>query len=162
FDFHDATSTAESEPTVTASVGAAKLRGNDIVVTSFSGSNVGVSSNGKGGGFLEFGSTEADATVNDTVTTSIAQGADLFASEDISLRSRGIESANGESVTGGGGLIATPDANTTLEMGWTIKTTVSGSVFANRTLLVDSSAGFKANDHASASSVGLGTNSEAN
>ena len=120
-----------------------------------------VSSVGKGGGFLSFGASDANADVKNTVTTSIAGGATLAASRDIKVLAGGAESANGEAVNQTGGLIGRRH-RLDLRIGFQIKTDVDGDLFANRTMLIDAAGGFKASVYAGSSSGGLGTNSDAN
>ena len=111
FRFSDVASNATSFATVKAEVLGGLLRGRDIEISTFSHSNVAVSSVGKGGGFLSFGASDANADVKNTVTTSVAGGATLAASRDIKILAGGSESANGESVNKTGGLIGTADTD---------------------------------------------------
>ena len=162
FDLRDATSYVESKPVVSATVGAAKLRGQNIVISAFSGSNVAVASTGEGGGFASFGESNANAQVKNDVTTTIQSGADLFATRDIEIKASGTASANGKGVNATGGLIAGADVDSTLEVGFQIKTLVNGKVVANRTVVVDAAAGLKLSVYAKANSGGLGTDTDAN
>ncbi len=162
FDLRDATSYTYSKPKVEVSAGAATLRGEDIIVGSASQANVAVASVGLGGGFASFGESNANADVTNTVHTTIASGADLFATHNIQITSEGVVIANGKGVNATGGLIAGADVDITLKIGYDVKTTVDGTVVANRTLLIDAAAGFDARTYARASSGGLGTNADAN
>ena len=162
FDIRDATSFTASRPKVITSIGAAKLRGEDILISSASQANVAVASIGEGGGFASFGESNANADVTNIVHTTIDGGADLFATHNIAITSKGIDIANGKAVNATGGLIAGADTDSTLELGYDVKTTVAGTVAANRTLLIDSAAGFDAKIYARSSSGGLGTDADAN
>ena len=128
FDIRDAESSVTSTPIVSASIDGGTLRGRDIVLSANSGSNVGVSSAGAGGGFVSFGSATANANVTNTVTTSIASSASLFATRDIEVLASGVETANGEAIATVGGLIAAPTTSSTLQMGFQITNTVSGNL----------------------------------
>ena len=83
---------------MTTSIGAAKLRGEDILISSASQANVAVASIGEGGGFASFGESNANADVTNTVHTTIDGGADLFATHNIAITSKGIDIANGKAV----------------------------------------------------------------
>ena len=162
FDLRDATSYTASLPKVTVTIGGAKLRGQDIVIGGASQANVAVASVGLGGGFASFGESNANADVTNTVLTSIASNADLFATHNIAITAKGIDLANGKGVNATGGLIAGADTDVTVKLGFDMKTSIDGTIVANRTLVIDSSAGFDARVYARSSSGGLGTDADAN
>ena len=126
FDLRDATSFTASRPKVTTTIGSATLRGEDIVISSASQANLAVASIGEGGGFASFGESNANGDVTNTVHTTIEGGADLFATHNIAITSKGIDIANGKAVNATGGLIAGADTDSTLELGYDVKSTVDG------------------------------------
>ena len=111
-----------ARPKVTTTIGAATLRGEDILISSASQANVAVASIGEGGGFASFGESNANADVTNTVHTTIDGGADLFATHNVAITAKGIDIANGKAVNATGGLIAGADTDSTLEMGYDVKT----------------------------------------
>ncbi len=162
FRFGDVNSYSSSTPTVSTSINGGTLRADTMSISSFSWSNASTSSVGRGGGFLSFGASDANADVTNTVTTTVAAAATLFATRDIAILAESSENANGESVNKTGGLIGTADTDSTLQIGFQVKSVVAGHVVANRTVLVDAAAALKATVYAGSSSGGLGANSDAN
>ena len=162
FRFSDVYSEVDVRPTVSAEVLGGILRGGSVKVNGTSYANAAVSSVGKGGGFLGFGASNANAEVVNTVTVTVADGASIFSSSDAEITAVGFITANGEAVNRTGGLIAGADTDVDLELGFTVSTEVAGDIVANRTVLIDAAAGFDATASASSGSGGLGTNSDAN
>ena len=71
-------------------------------------------------------------------------------------------SVNGQAVNRTGGLIAGADTDVDAEIGYAVRTEIGGDIVANRSVLIEASAGYNGVAIASSGSGGLGTNSDAN
>ena len=162
FDLGDSTSKATHTPDVDTTIKGATLRADFIVISADSGTNVAVDASTEGGGFLSFRTGDARAEASNNVTTTVEDGADIFAARDVQILSRGVTTGNGRGIAAGIGLIADATALARVDLSFAIGTVIDGLVRANRTVLVDSSAGVKANVFAKANSAGLGTAANAN
>ena len=151
-----------SSPTVNTNVNGGTLRAQDIVVSAQSQANIASVSSNEGGGFVDVGNSRADGVIDNVVSTTIADSANLVAGRDVKILATGAQKANGESSTDGGGFVSVADANSKLTLSHSVIATISGRVFAVRTLLAEARDGMDATVRANADTGGLGADSDAN
>jgi hypothetical protein len=159
----DAKSFVTSSPTVTTDVQAgSRLVGRDVVVSSASAANgVAVSSNG--GGLVAVGSTNAQATIANTVHTKIGAGSSVRAVRDLQIVATSTESPSVQSRADGGLLAAGADANAdaSISAGHDTSAAIDGAVTAGRTALIEARDGIGASFAASSSGALLGRSTRA-
>ena len=173
---HDAEADVTSAPTVRTTIcgtgggtdcggvtTGSILRARDIHVTSATNANAATSSSTEGGGFIELGSSEANATVTNDATTTVGAGALLTSTRDVSILATTIEKLGVDSTEAGGAfLFAGADANPNAFTSHHTNVVVDGEVDAVRTVLAEARDGFVGIVNGRADAGGIGTDSEAN
>ena len=95
-------------------------------------------------------------SLTNNVTTAIGSTARLIAGRDAKVLATGLQTANGESNTDGGGAIGFASGDTTLTVSHAIQVAIAGYVFAFRTLLGEARNGLDLRDTSGADTGGLG------
>ena len=155
-------SSATAVVNVSTTISGGTLRAQDMLVTATSIVNLAAVSANAGGGFIDVGDSTANLSLTNNVTTAIASGARLIASRDVEIFATGLESANGESSTDGGGALGFASGTRRSPSTMRSRHAIGGYVFAFRTLLVEARNGMDLRDKSNADTGGLGANADAN
>ena len=153
------TSSASSTVSVTTTVGGT-LRANDVIIEADAIAALSAISATAGGGFIDVGDSYASAVISNTAVTTVT--ANIVSAEDVRITSAAFEYANVKSDTDGGGAIAFADGRSKLHVTHNSTTTISGRVYAFRTVLANAAHGVNLTANAAGHGGGLGVDAEAN
>src|SRR5262249_20432770 len=153
---------ASVHPMMTNTINAgAVIRRDHIAITPGNFGRVAGTANNGGGGLVSIGSADTSATSFVETTITIAQGAQLIATFEVTVDAGGAIISHVEAAGGGGGLGAGGHSNATSSQKYTTETLVDGTITAGTDVLVQSDTSINATATASSLGGGLGVGASA-
>jgi hypothetical protein len=149
-------------PEVATTVNSGELRGNDVVITSLSHANTISLTDGSGGGLIAVGEVDSEARVANEALTTINSGAQIIASNDVTVRAETIQIVDIESEAGAAGLGAGVDANGKAWIDFTADVTINGTISAQNSILAESESSLDSDNETDARAGGFGADADAN